>query len=126
MHSKKLANVTAMTASARYDFFLRKAADAEEVWGLFEDGWATAANGHGNNGIPFWPERELAEACATAEWAVYQPRKIAVDEFLERWLPGMAKDALLAVVFPTPEDKGTYVDPSRLAADLTGALADYE
>ncbi|MCI0569535.1 MAG: DUF2750 domain-containing protein [Myxococcaceae bacterium] len=126
MHPKKLANVTAMDARARYDYFVRRIADSEEVWGLFNDGWATAANDLGDKALPFWPERELAEVCSTAEWATYTPARIPVAEFLQKWLRGMEQEALLVAVFPTPQDKGVCVQPSKLAADLKVELDEYE
>ena len=41
MRNSKIDNVINLTASERYDYFIRKVADFEEVWGLKDaEGWA--------------------------------------------------------------------------------------
>ena len=45
MKNSKIDNVVNLTASERYDYFIRKVADFEEVWGLKDtEGWALMGN----------------------------------------------------------------------------------
>lgn len=125
-HPEKLAAVEAMDGAARYDYFLRKVADFECVWGLFSDGWASAASAEGRKLLPFWPEADFATACATGVWAAYQPKSISIGDFTSKWIPGMARDGLLVAVFPTAQSKGVFVEPSWLGQDLEAALSEYE
>lgn len=126
MHRKQLKSVSRLPPDERYGYFLRKVADFEEVWGLFDGGWAVMGNDDGSQMFPFWPEPEFAEALATDSWESYTPKSITLDAFVERWLPGMSSDGIRPAVFPTAEGKGIVVDASRLLADLKEESAHYE
>ena len=126
MHPAKSANVHSLPAAERYDYFVRKVADFEKVWGLFSNGWALAEDTDGRKVFPFWPEEAFAESCADGSWAGYQPRAIPLDEFMRKWLPGMANDAILVGVFPTSAEKGIVVKSLQLEADLARELQEYE
>jgi len=126
MHAKKLESVTAMAGPARYHYFVRSIADSQVVWGLFNEGWAQAASDEGRRALPFWPESEFAEVCATSQWAEFKPKIIPLEDFHRKWLQGMEKDGVVIAVFPTPQERGVFVDPSRLTADLKAEEAQYE
>ena len=55
----------------------------------------------------FWPHPVFAEASAVAEWLGYKPRKIELDDWLEKWIPGMEEDRRMIAVFPTVEGQTT-------------------
>ena len=71
--------------------FIRKASDFEVVWSLFDQGWATACTVAAAV-VPFWPEEAFAKLCATDAWQGFHPKAIALEDVLERWLPGMTND----------------------------------
>ena len=118
MHPKQLETVSALPASERYGYFVRKVADLEELWGLHDDAWAVMADDDGNEVFPFWPEREFAETLAAGSWSSYQAKSISVYDYLDHWIPGMVDDRKCPAVFPTASGKGVVVDPQRLADDL--------
>ncbi|HVW50489.1 MAG TPA: DUF2750 domain-containing protein [Trinickia sp.] len=124
-HSKKIENVLRLDEQSRCDYFVRKVADFEVVWGLFDTGWATASAG-ATTAVPFWPEEEFAALCATAEWQRFHPKSIALDDFLGRWLPGMEKDHRVCVVFSTPTDRGSLLHPRDLDKLIRQELEQYE
>jgi hypothetical protein len=126
VHPKKFAALCALSGPERYRYFLRKIADFEVAWGLYDAGWATASNDDGNMAIPFWPEADFAAACAIEEWASFAPKEISVQDLLEKWLPGMGQNGDLVAVFPTPESKGVFVEPKRLAEDIQEESEQYE
>ncbi|WP_423380453.1 DUF2750 domain-containing protein [Burkholderia sp. LMG 32019] len=124
-HPRKIESVLRLDAHARSDYFIRKIADFEVVWGLFDTGWATAA-AEGCIVIPFWPEQDFAAICAGDEWAGFHAQAIPLDAFLSRWLPGMGRDQRVCAVFPTPEDSGSLVLPLDLLASIRSELTQYE
>ncbi|MEI8372831.1 MAG: DUF2750 domain-containing protein [Planctomycetota bacterium] len=126
MHPKQFESVTALDAPNRYSYFVRKVADFEKVWGLFEDGWALMGDDAGNQILPVWPEREFAEALAQGDWATHTAKAISLKDFVEKWLPGMEKDGKQLAVFPTPSGKGVLVAPPRLLTDLRSEMKQYE
>jgi Protein of unknown function (DUF2750) len=123
--NKKLTNVINFPAPERYSYFIRKAADFEEVWGLYDNGWALLES-KGNRILAFWPECEFAELCAIDTWQSYTPKKITLEDFTDKWLEGMRKDGTEAAIFYTPEEKGIVVSAQQLLDDLSKELAQYE
>lgn len=125
MHPEKFKQVAGLPSAERHGYFVGKVADTQEVWGLHHDGWATA-QAHGQVAIPFWPEAAFAQACAGGEWEHFQPRAIALGDFLARWLPGMAGNLQLASVFPVPQGAGAIAAPGDLLRDLQYEAEQYE
>lgn len=125
MHPEKVKQVAQLPAQQRYGYFVRKAADTQEVWGLYHDGWATA-HAHGKVAIPFWPEAAFAQACASGDWAAYQPRAIALADFLNKWLPGMQENEQLASIFAVPHGTAVIASPPALLEDLQQEAEQYE
>ncbi|WP_186038433.1 DUF2750 domain-containing protein [Burkholderia gladioli] len=124
-HPKKIENVLALGPEARRDYFVRKVADSEVVWGLRDSGWATGEVA-GHTVVPFWPEAEFAVLCAKEEWDGFKPEPIPLGDFISRWLTGMALDARLCVIFPTPAGKGVNMDPGSLRQMIDDELKQYE
>ena len=82
MRNSKIDNVINLTASERYDYFIRKVADFEEVWGLKDaEGWALMGSEE-QVLFPIWSEKEFAELC---KWNNYQPTPILLDDFMENY-----------------------------------------
>src|SRR3954468_24859057 len=91
VHPEKFKNLLSMPAQDRYGYFIRRVADAEQVWGLrTPDGrWIVSASDNGVTVYPFWPEKEFAEAAVFGDWSDATAVALPLEEFLERWLPGM-------------------------------------
>lgn len=124
--NKKIENILKMTEDERYDYFIRKVADFEQMWGLNNDGWALLGDDNGNQILPLWPEKEFAELCAVEQWKNFKPESIDLNNFLEKWVPGMMKDQTLVNVFLTPDAKGSVVSSETLGKDLEEEAQQYE
>ena len=125
MHPDKFKQVAGLACAERHAYFVRKVADTQEVWGLYQVGWATAQL-EGKVAIPFWPEAAFAQACASGDWEHFQPRAIALGDFLHKWLPGMTGNGQLAFVFPVPQGSASVAAPCDLLADLKEEAGQYE
>lgn len=126
MHPKQFESVRGLRPSERYSYFVRKVADSEQLWSLYDDGWAVMADDDGTQVYPFWPEREFAESLATGPWASYVAKSVSLDEFLDKWIQGMADNGIRPAIFPIVKGKGVVVEPSRLAEDLKAETQQYE
>lgn len=125
MNSKEFENVLRLPASKRYEYFIKKVSDSEEVWGLYGNGWATAQDNDGSIVIPFWPKKEFAQFCAKGSWEEYLPKSIGLEDFLDKWLPGMLKDNYKPAIFYTDNDQGIVVETDRLKNDIEEELENY-
>ncbi len=127
MNTKKIDNVLKLSTKERYEYFVRKVADFEEVWGLKEnDGWALLKDNDGKIIFPIWPEKEFAEICAVDNWSKYKPIAITLNDFLEKLSPKIEKDNLFYTVFLTPNNKGIVITPQELCADIENECQQYE
>ena len=126
INRKEMDAVFALPGPDRYEHFVKRVADWQEVWGLAsEGGWVMVGDSDGQQCIPFWPHAAYAKVLSE-EWRDSDPKVIDLSEFLTKWLPGMAKDRLRVAVFPTPDQKGVVVDPLRLKRDLESECEQYD
>lgn len=112
----------------RYDYFVKKVADTEEVYGLAdEEGWALLGDDDDPTDIlPIFPHAEAAEQFRVEnDFEEYQIGVLDVNEFLE-WLDDMEGDSMQVAVFPNLEMSGVVIAPKRLQKDILEELAKYD
>ncbi|OJW16764.1 MAG: hypothetical protein BGO49_16020 [Planctomycetales bacterium 71-10] len=125
-NGKEIAAVFKLSGPDRYSHFVRRVADWGEIWSLGDgDGWKLLADDAGRELVPVWPAAAFVQALCIGEWAGCRPRAIAMDDWLEKWTPGMVRDGRKVAVPPTPEGRAVTVEPERLAADIRDAQADF-
>jgi hypothetical protein len=125
INQKQIESVIALPGPKRYEHFIKVVADWEEVWGLYQDGWALAATDDGQKVFPVWPAKEYAELCAAKEWSGYKPESFSLTDFMEELLPNLKSDGVLPGVFYTPSDKGVTPTVDQVLADLNKELENY-
>lgn len=124
MNRKEFEAVIRQPAKIRYEYFIKKTADYEEVWGLYHDGWATAKDDMDRILLPLFPNEIFAEAFAKNEWVAYAPKRIELEDFLDKWIPGMKSDGIKPSVFPTDIDSAV-VEVDDLHQSLLAELENY-
>lgn len=90
-----MARMTASAAQA--SAFYVEAARAGSVWTVRDEGgFPSPMNGEGVRAMPFWSLRTRAERVIStvAAYRGFSPVEVPLAEFRERWLPGLAKDAV--------------------------------
>lgn len=118
----KIDNILQLSNYERYYYFIRKVADFEEVWGLYNDGWAVLGDKQGLEVVPFWPEKEFADLCVGDQWKKYSPKSISIEDFMEKWLPGMEGDGRQISVFYKNISNGLIKSPKEVSDDLEAEL----
>ena len=117
----QLDAINRMSAEQRYDYFVQKSIELKEVWGLSSaEGWVILPD-EDEEHFPVWPHAELAAQWAAGEFADCQPKSITLEDWLDKWLPGMSDDGLLAAVCPDKEGDAIVVAAEELL-DETQAL----
>ncbi len=122
INPKQVEAVLALPGIKRFEHFIKVIADRQEVWSLYQEGWALAASDDGTTVFPLWPAEEYAQLCAENEWKGYAPRSITLSEFKDVLLPKLKKGAVLPGVFFTPSSKGLTPSPDELRAALDAEL----
>lgn len=124
MNQKEFEAVIRQPAKIRYEYFIKKAADYEEVWGLYHDGWATAKDDMERILLPLFPNEKFAEAFVKDEWEACTPKRIELEDLLEKWIPGMKADGIKPSNFPADIDSAV-VDVDVLQQSLLAELENY-
>ncbi|MBJ7553940.1 DUF2750 domain-containing protein [Marinomonas spartinae] len=125
INAKQIESVIALAGSERYKHFVKVVADWEEVWGLYQDGWALASTDDGQTVFPLWPAKEYAQLCSDKEWSGYEPESFSLEDFMGELLPNLKDDGVLPGIFYTPSDKGVTPAVDQLLADLNEELENY-
>ncbi|MHB1425947.1 MAG: DUF2750 domain-containing protein [Gemmataceae bacterium] len=124
---KELEAIQRLPAPQRYQYFLGKVADWEEIWSVgTEDDWALMGDDSGNELVPVWPAEAFASLCCVEDWADKLPKAISLNDWMTKWIPGMMKDYRMIAVFPLPSHRGIVVNPERMKTDLEFALSAYD
>ena len=122
---EQLEAVVALPGPKRYAHFVKVVADWEEVWGLYNGGWALAATDEGRPVFPLWPAKEYALLCVAKDWTDYEPEPFPLEEFMNELLPKLRDDMVLPGIFYTPSDNAVTPTVDQLLADLNEELEDY-
>lgn len=127
MNKHQFDQVISLPAQKRFNHFISKITDWEEVWALKSiDGFATLGDNENHICIPLWPHSEYATALAKDSWSNFRPESIDIENFINKWIPGMIKDEYWVAVFPTPSQKGIIISPSALYEVLSIELKRFE
>ena len=119
--------VLSLDAMKRYQYWIKKVADQQQVWSLWHEGnWVLAGDDSGSQLVPVWPHASYASLCATGVWNGSDPKVIPLHVWLDRWIPGMEGDHRRVAVFPTPSDQGISMEPKKVEDDLRNELLNYE
>ena len=98
----------------RLDYFLTRAMESEEVWGLSSDsGWII--NRQSNiDVLPVWSYRVLSESCVAGDWSTYMPDSVSLEHFVYRILGQLGDKGLQVEILPTSEERGLVIEASVL------------
>ncbi|MCH9740226.1 MAG: DUF2750 domain-containing protein [Epsilonproteobacteria bacterium] len=128
---QEIKAVINLPAQKRYSYFIKKIVDSEEVWSLVDSqGWCLFSDSENNEVFPIWSDAKYASFCVNEYWGESNPKKISLNDFLDKWISGLQKDKRLIGIFPLCNssnlaDKGVVVSPERLYQDISEELEKY-
>jgi hypothetical protein len=128
---KELEAVLKLDGEGRFSHFIKRVVDAEQAWGLWQDGWALMADSQGVTNFPLWPAEEYAKLCATGEWANFEPKALSLESLLDDAAPELGREDLRVAVFPVHSDsggpdQGVSISVEELCDALRAEMAKYE
>ena len=123
LNDKQFESIQKLADHERYDYFLKKVADWEEIWSLHSpEGSVELSSSDGEECLPIWPHPDFAKAWAVDDWSDCQPKAINLEVWLERWTPGLERDNTMLAVFPVNEEEWLVMTPSELQEAIFGEL----
>ncbi len=111
----------ALSAEERLELFLSYVNKAQEVWTLVGDNGYVMIEAAEGSSLPVWPHQQLVQCWYRTQKTDATPRVVSLQEFLDTWLPGLAKNQIQVVVFPAAENDAEMV---MTAEELTLSLTE--
>lgn len=105
-----------LDAELRHDIFVSEVREQQRLWVLADSGRFCLLRIDEEECLPVWPAAELAAA-----WngeAGMLPQAVALDIWLQRWVPGMIAEGSRVAVFPGNAGDAVVVTPQELADSL--------
>ena len=112
--TKEIESIMNLLPNERFKYFINKIVDWEEVWGLYNSGWAMTGDNEDKALFPLWPAKKFAECYAIEEWEKYEAKEISIESLKEDVLPTLQEEDISISVFPVPTQNSTSV---TIAAD---------
>lgn len=112
------------TAAAQTKHFFNEVVKDGLVWAIHDDsGFPAPLNGSGERAMPFWSLESRAQKviASVATYRNFTPHKLTLQEFTDRWLPGLEKDGLVVGINWSGDCATGYdLKPEEVRARLTG------
>jgi len=112
-------------AAAQTDIFVTEVAASHEVWTIQDSGgFPTSTNASGQTAMPFWSKQSRAQKVIDTipAYRAFRPERLTLAEFVEKWLPGLEGDGLLAGLnWSGPRAIGYDMAPADVRARIEAA-----
>lgn len=126
INEREIQAVLELSHNKRFNYFIKKVVDWQMLFGLRnESGWVLYASDNGIELIPVWPHPKYVKLCATGDWSDCEASPISLDEWLDKWLPGIRGDNRKVAVFPTPSNKGIIISADELRSRIMEECENY-
>lgn len=126
MHPEKIKNVFNLPPEERYDYFIRKVADFEEVWLVKkEQNIIALVDESEREAISVFPEKGFAELLLQGEWEGFTVEKIDVYDFVD-WLDQIKKEGKRIACFPKDDFIAFIVSAEEMKVDLLEEIKQYK
>ena len=127
MNEKQYEAVLALDSSDRYDHFISKVADWQQLWGVKSaEGWLVPIAPEDFEYFPLWPHYEYAQKITDENFPGHTAAEISLEELLDHRLPLFEQEKVKLAVFPNKEWTFWCVDPQDLKERLLNEMAKYE
>jgi hypothetical protein len=102
------------SSEERLDYFLTRAMECEEIWGLSNvSGWLMRDNG-GTTTLPVWNYAVMADTCAIGELSGYDADSTSLEHFVYGILPQLRDMDVSVELLATPERQGIQLTAEAL------------
>jgi hypothetical protein len=127
---QELEAVTALSPEKRYNYFVKRICDWEQVWTLYEDDYIVLNEAkNGKLYILLFPFKDFAEHYATNTRGMkgVSYKSFEINEFLETIIKKLqANNVSNALVFPVANDYGLNVSMTDMVKDIQSELENYK
>ena len=127
LRKEEVENVSKLDPFKRYQYFIKKVADFEELWVLENDNGDIAISEVDDHVLlSLWSAPEFAATCQQGIWEQYRPVKLALDDLEDDIFPLVEDEGYLLDVFPVHGRSGFVVSLDEFIRDMDEELERYE
>lgn len=125
---KEFEALNKCTPDIRYRYTLKRIADTEAMWLIWNDETHLAIQLMGKERLlPMWSSKEYTQAFCVGDFSSCKCKAVTIEYFVESIIDVICEDKLLINVFPTQQEgRGKVVDLNTFAEDLSKELEDYD
>lgn len=127
---QELETVTALSPEKRYNYFVKRICDWEQVWTLYEDDYIVLNEAkNGKLYILLFPFKDFAEHYATNTRGMkgVSYKSFEINEFLETIIKKLqANNVSNALVFPVANGYGLNVSMTDMVKDIQSESENYK
>ena len=127
---QELETVTTLSPEKRYNYFVKRICDWEQVWTLYEDDYIVLNEAkNGKLYILLFPFKDFAEHYATNTRGMkgVSYKSFEINEFLETIIKKLqANNVSNALVFPVANGYGLNVSMTDMVKDIQSELENYK
>ena len=126
MNDKEIESVSNLEPFKRYQYFIKKIADYEELWTIVDENGDYALSDVDDKVlISFWSAKEYIDSNLSDGWENCKPKKLTLDDLEDEIFDLIASENYLINVFPVNGKSGFVVDLDEFARDLSDELKNY-
>ncbi|MCL6265158.1 DUF2750 domain-containing protein [Flagellimonas myxillae] len=127
LNSKEIESVSKLEPFKRYNYFIKKIADFEEIWTIVDKhGELALSDIEENTLISFWTAEAFIKSNLYGNWENCIPFKITLDDFEDIFAPLIVDNNYLINVFPVNGKSGFVVNLDEFIRDLNDELEKYQ
>lgn len=125
--SQEIEHVSKLEPFKRYQYFIKKIADFEELWTIIdENGDIALSDLDDKTFISFWSAEPFIRSNLDGGWKDCNPFKISLDDFEDTMVSLIADNNYLINVFPVNGKSGFVVSLNEFIRDLNEELEQFE
>ncbi|WP_312901539.1 DUF2750 domain-containing protein [Chryseobacterium taichungense] len=123
MNNKEKENILKLEPYKRYQYFIKKIADFEELWTIVdEDGNYALSDVDNHTLISLWTSEEFVKSNLEQGWEKCKPIKLTLDELREELFELIVDEGYLINIFPINGRSGFVVNLNEFIRDLDEEL----
>lgn len=127
LNEQAIKTISELEPYKRYQYFIKKIADFEELWLLIDENDDIVYSEIENELIvPFWSNEEFTDSCVNGAWRNCTPTKVTLEDLGVKVLSFLRQKKALVDVFPVDNKSGFVVSIEEFLRDLDEELKNYE
>lgn len=123
LHSDVVAQAQTLSAEDRQMLVISYVPKAKEIWLVQGEEGVVMLEDKGETRLPVFPHKDLAQVWIDEKQISSSAMAVSFEDFTQTWLPGLSKNGIELVMFPSASDLQDLVMTAEdLLAEFNAAM----